>query len=296
MKYILFFLLFTNVVLSQSKTGKGITEQNGTRSSHLPNASGKETETTQNPAPPAQVFVTCEQPASKHQSYANQTNEEVETNRQIAKFTKYLVYVGLLQAVVLAGQAVLFFLHRKEFKDLAREAGKNAEAALLNSRALINAERPWVMVQVKEIPGENAAKTNFQISAFNYGKGPAHVITCKGPIATWVDDPEKELPVPPDYGDWEWDKRFLAPRDSFPIREPIEPWATKLDFVTERAMQGIPSASKSQLVIYGLIEYGNGVTKTIHKTAFCFRRKREKLSDMGGHLVTCGPPSYNEYT
>jgi hypothetical protein len=80
------------------------------------------------------------------------------------------------------------------------------------------------------------------------------------------------------------------------LREEIEPWSERVKFVTPRATQGIPTPGKSQLVIYGLIEYKDGVTETVHKTAFCFRRKRDKGSDMGGHLVTCGPPAYNEYT
>lgn len=201
---------------------------------------------------------------------------------------------ALFLAAVFAGfiaLKTLFAIHNEavEIKSVAAAASKNAQA-------VINAERPWVMIQIEEIPGENAAKTNFQLYAFNYGKGPAHVTACKGPIATWCDDLGKELPVPPDYGKWDWDARFLAPGERFPMRDAMEPWSQRLNFVTPRAMEGIPTPGKPQLVIYGLLEYGDGVTETIHKTAFCYRRKRDKFSDMGGHLVPGGPPVYNEYT
>jgi hypothetical protein len=226
-------------------------------------------------------------------------------------------FVAVWTLFVIKKQAKIMDEHRVSLEQLARAAqdnaaaaNKNAEAtekdagaakanadaALLNAKALINAERPWVMVQVEEIPGENAAKTQFQLHAFNYGNSPAHVISCKGPTATWCDDPNNELTVPPDYGTWEWDERFLAPRERLPMREAIEPWSARVNFVTPRAIQGVPTPGKSQLVVYGLLEYRDGVTETIHRTAFCYRRKRDKLSDMGGHLVSCGPRVYNEYT
>jgi hypothetical protein len=177
----------------------------------------------------------------------------------------------------------------------ARAANKSATAALLNAQAVINAERPWVMVQVETIPGKNSAMSLFQLKLFNYGQTPAHIISCKGPKAEYFETPEKELPVPPDYGTWEWDRRFLAPKDSFPIQNPIDPWDTKLRFVTDRALQGIPSP-QDQLVIYGIIEYTDGVSEQTYTTAYCYRRERSLLSQMGGHLVPCGPRAYNEYS
>lgn len=211
--------------------------------------------------------------------------------------------VGVWTLLAIKDQAETLHEHSAELRKLAEAARENAggakenaEAARLNAQALINAERPWLMVHIKEIPGENVAKTHFQLYAFNYGSSPAHVIACNGPSVTWCDEPDKELSVPPDYGVWEWDTRFLAPKDSFPMRDAIEPWSERINFVTPRATQGIPTPGKSQLVIYGLLEYRDGVTDTIHRTAFCYRRKRDNFSEMGGHLVPCGPPIYNEYT
>jgi hypothetical protein len=150
------------------------------------------------------------------------------------------------------------------------------------------------MVQIETLPGKNSAMSLFQLRAFNYGQTPAHIISCRGPKAEYYSAPEKELPVPPDYGTWDWDKRFLAPRDSFLIRDPIDPRDQRLQYVTGRALEGIPSP-QDQLVIYGLIEYTDGVSEKSYTTAYCYRRERSKLSDMGGYLVPCGPRVYNEY-
>jgi uncharacterized protein HemX len=67
----------------------------------------------------------------------------LEIQRKLAKFTKYLVWVGLLQALILAGQAVLFFQqkkimeeHKTKFNELAKAANSNAEAAILQVRAM----------------------------------------------------------------------------------------------------------------------------------------------------------------
>ena len=57
-----------------------------------------------------------------------------------------------------------------------------------------------------------------------------------------------------------------------------------------------PKRRGAALVIYGLIQYTDGVSNTTYTTAFCYRHLRERLSEMGGHLVACGPPIYNQYT
>jgi hypothetical protein len=207
-----------------------------------------------------------------------------------------LVAVGVLTFVAIWWQAKKTAEATQAMREGIPLQKKTADAALLNAQAVINAERPWVMVQVETMPGENAAKSLFQLNAFNYGQTPAHIISCKGPKAEYYKVPEQDLPVPPEYGTWEWDKKFLAPRDSFPIRDPINPWDARLQFVTERAMQGVGTPNGLELVIYGLIEYTDGVSEKTYVTAFCYRRERSLLSQMGGSLVPCGPRVYNEYT
>lgn len=186
-----------------------------------------------------------------------------------------------------------------ETEAVAVAAKESADAALLNAKAMINAERPWVMIQIKEMPVERTAKTIFQLSVFNYGKNPAHIIDCRGPKIEFYDSPNDELPIPPDYGVGQGSKRFLAPKDSFPIWEPIDPSRfmldTKIRPALEQATRGkVPAKQGSKFVLYGFIQYTDGIST--YRTAFCYRLHRELPSDMGGHLVPCGPPIYNEYT
>jgi hypothetical protein len=193
-----------------------------------------------------------------------------------------LVVVGLITCCVIGWQSW--------------ETRKSAQAAALNAEALINAERPWVMVQVEKLPGENAAKSVFQLNVFNYGKTPAHIITCKGPKAEHYRVPEQNLPIPPDYGTWGWNRRFLAPKDSFAIGQLIDPSSLiRQAIAAEWESEQKESDGRLTLVVYGLIEYSDGVSPTLYKTAFCYRHSRDKLSEMGGSFIPFGPAVYNEY-
>lgn len=178
---------------------------------------------------------------------------------------------------------------RKDSATTAAEATKiakeAAEAALLNAKALLHSQRPWVIVQTEEMRGENAAKTHFRLTGYNHGGSPAFVTSCHGPKIAWLADPDRELPVVPEYGEFDWDARFILPRHKFFLGDEINPWSERR--VTPVGLQ---------LVVYGLIEYRDGITDEVHRTAYCYRRKRDKLSDMGGHLVPCGPAAYNQCT
>jgi len=176
-----------------------------------------------------------------------------------------------------------------------------AEAALLNAQAVINSERPWVMIQIQESM-VSREKTNegisdlrsFRFSIFNYGKSPAHILNCKM-LFDVLDNPDKTLPIPPDYGTDEWRKRFLAPHDSFPISAEIYPSNMKLTISAQSADRG-KGLRHGELVTYGLIEYSDGISTSAYKTAFCYRHEKGLLSSMGGHFVPCGPEVYNSYS
>jgi hypothetical protein len=172
-----------------------------------------------------------------------------------------------------------------------------ASAARLNAQALIHSERPWIMPQVEILPGKNSANSLFRIDAFNYGKSPGHIVACDGPIAEYVD-PAKQLPLPPNYGTWTWDKQFLAPRDSVPLRSPIDPYKLKMDGIVKAVERGeTDSRSHLILVVYGQIQYTDGIAKENYKTPFCYRLERDLPSHMGGKLIPYyGPHQYSKYT
>jgi hypothetical protein len=158
------------------------------------------------------------------------------------------------------------------------------------------------MVQINEVPVEQGNSVldqrSFQLSIFNYGKSPAHVLTCKGPKIEFYRDPDKDLPVPPDYGTWDWDRKFLGPRDSLPIGKTLYPFKARMEAISAAIAEDDQGRIKrgDDLVAYGLIEYTDGISPTPYKTAFCYRHDKGLPSSMGGHLVMCGPTGYNGYT
>jgi hypothetical protein len=210
--------------------------------------------------------------------------------------------VGVWTLLAIKDQARTLHEHSEELWKLAEAAWKNAgaaeenaEAARLNAQALINAERPWVMVQTEVLLGDNPAIAEFKLSAFNYGKSPAHITACNGPKVEVVEL-SRTLPIPPEYGVWEWDNRFLAPKDSIPLRDAVKPWEAYKTALREVIANGGTMPKDSYVIVYGIIEYSDGVSGQVYKTAYCYTLKRNKLSDMGGTLIPIGPPEYNAYT
>jgi hypothetical protein len=233
----------------------------------------------QTPANPSPVTVVIDNgQRSEPASTATPKSPSGNTSAEWA-----LVVVGIATAIVVGWQSF--------------ETRKAAQAALLNAQAVINAERPWVMVQIKEDQVERGEGVfdmrSFQFTIFNYGKSPAHVITCKGPKIEFHDDPDKGLPIQPDYGTWDWERRFLAPRDSLPIGKTIYPSKMRMETHSAAIAKGEPV--KEELVVYGLIEYTDGVSGKSYRTAFCYRHEKMPPSSMGGRMVICGPSVYNEY-
>jgi hypothetical protein len=127
--------------------------------------------------------------------------EELQVQKTLARFTGYLVVVGFLQLIVLAGQALLFFRqatimgqHRTSLEDLARAARDNATAASLNAQAVISSERPWVSIFVKT----STQNQTFDFKAANLGRTPAEIVSYSY-LATFLDRLDN-FPTPPQYG------------------------------------------------------------------------------------------------
>lgn len=82
------------------------------------------------------TIVTSEQatPVAQHNEEKN-SHEAIDVDRQLARFTLYLVLVGVLQSIVLAVQAALFWQqkkimseHKVSLEQLASAAGNNVDA------------------------------------------------------------------------------------------------------------------------------------------------------------------------
>jgi hypothetical protein len=82
-------------------------------------------------------------PSIRINTTTNQPDEDRDIQRKIKDFTFWLVVVGAIQALVLAGQAVLFFQqkevmeeHKTKFDELAKAANSNAQASILQVQAM----------------------------------------------------------------------------------------------------------------------------------------------------------------
>jgi hypothetical protein len=177
-----------------------------------------------------------------------------------------------------------------------KAAKDSAEAALWNAKAVINAERPWIVVKIKRIASEQSgepAKPFWQFKMHNCGKSPAHIIGCSSRI-DFVVNPE-ELPLPPSYANSKWNKQLLAPDEGWPIHEAFQATeARKTDMAN--ALEKGDIGGHGELVIYGFIEYRDGISKDSYRTAFCYRHVKGPFESMGGLFVFSGPPVYNDYT
>ena len=97
--------------------------------------------------------------AIKRQARANE--DQLMEIQQSAEKTDRMISIAAQQA---------------ENSRIATEAAKrSADAALLNAKAVINAERPWIVISaswVKELPH------GFRISIKNLGRTPAYILSC----------------------------------------------------------------------------------------------------------------------
>ena len=162
---------------------------------------------------------------------------------------------------------------------------------------LIHIERPWIMVKVvRDKDGSDsvgAFRNEFNFMIKNYGKSPAHITNCSELTFDIVKNPDTDLPVPPKYQNREWQKKFLGPTERWDIGR--LPDSNKTKAVTRlRRKEETEQLPEGDLIVYGMLEYSDGVSTKTYKTAFCYRHLQKGLP--GGQLEPCGPPIYNEYT
>ena len=175
---------------------------------------------------------------------------------------------------------------------------KSARAALLNAQAVINSERPWIIIEFQKImASDHAGKAQFHIVAVNRGKTVARIISYTEPIEVSCVLPDRELPMPyPSNLGHSRPQRFLAPGATMEIA----------DFYPRSRlnMQRMAAAGESQggniaaqrMVIYGEIRYSDGVSPEPKWSRYCFQHNPEQFSNIGGNLMFCGPDGYNDYT
>lgn len=175
----------------------------------------------------------------------------------------------------------------------ANAAQQAANAAVLQTQALIAAERPWILITVEpSLKVENG----FMVTATNRGRGPAKIVQASDRIGVAAD--ETQLPETPEYSKEESSNLplplILLPGESAGIRafcrEDVK-WVCK----TPESMRRV-EYWQEKIFLYGKITYLDLVTaaeQPSYETDWCcWYIHGEKKSGM----VIAGPPDYNRHS
>jgi hypothetical protein len=179
--------------------------------------------------------------------------------------------------VVITGIAVL--LARDTLRDLREQtsnARKTAKAALLNAQAVINAERPWVLVAAQRIEKIGGG---FVIQGTIKGRTPARITEIYS-HRIFIDLPDN-LPPSPKY-----DEPVIAPKEpllvsgeSFKIAE-VKPEL----IVAKEWRERHPHFNPYQfLCFYGVVRYEDCLARgkdRLHETRWCFAYFAEGDNDL----------------
>jgi hypothetical protein len=166
-----------------------------------------------------------------------------------------------------------------------------AAAALLNARAVMHSERPWIIVTIEPHPN---FRGSFLFAATNKGRTPAQLISGSSEY-TFAARPQ-ELPVPPNYSSQFTgvDETLLVPGDPFQIysRSGISPE----DILARRSSSHELRSYNETLVFYGRIVYRDGFGKdgdanSYHETRWCFAYLKSER-----RFIATGPDEYNRHT
>ena len=175
----------------------------------------------------------------------------------------------------------------------ADAAAKSAEAALLHAQAIINAERPWVLITI--VPSRSI-ENGFTVIATNRGRGPAQVIAAVEETRIVVD--ETLLPATPEYKSQDSESPFvsiiLLPGEFMNLksfgRDDVKPLCG-----SDEAYRRIENWEE-RIFLYGNVTYRDLAAppdNPPHETGWCCRyiHGRQKSG-----LVMAGTQEYNMHT
>ena len=188
-------------------------------------------------------------------------------------FNTLLVIVGFLQVWLLFGTL--------------RATRANADAARLNAQAVINSERPWLIIFVK--------RTSSSLSRQSILAKPTEILSYSF-VESYRDSPDT-LPLRPNY------RKEHIPRVKFVAPSSLTPDGTELDMLVhspplvtenESTRVGWNRENGEVLVFYFRVVYRNVLSKVAdmpnYETRMCFWYSQ----DMSGPVVG-GPDEYNQH-
>ena len=202
-------------------------------------------------------------------------------------------YIAAWLLVVAAGIGLrATFRTLSVLRDQTTAARDSAKAARLNAQAIIDSERPWLVVTVEKnemMPGAG----NFFFRVTNKGRTPASFVS--GDFCHAFKERPDQLPAPPDY-DCPFiapSRSFLAQGEHFDIQVTLDPsnvGINPMNILKTHYLKS-DSAPLEKLVFYGRVVYEDTLSKDTHKTGWCFVFFADGL-----RFVRTGPAGYNDYT
>ncbi len=201
-----------------------------------------------------------------------------------------LGYAGILLAVSLLRKIER---QTKYGEAAATAAAESAQAALLHAQAILNAERPWILVTVEP---SKSVDSGFTISATNRGRSPARIIAILD--ETRIAEDEAHLPEIPEYKDAEPNPSaapmILLPGESAGIKLFCRQDVSGICESTERIQR--VKTWEEKIYLYGKVLYRDLAAPSNqqpHETDWCcwYIHGRQNSG-----MVMAGPPEYNLHT
>lgn len=191
------------------------------------------------------------------------------------------------QAAEMVEQATLM-------KEQTAVAQKAADAALLNAQAVINAERPWLLIKpsltVHGMPEVTSLTVAFK--ATNVGRSPAEIIFAALEWITLLNG--EELRNEPFFSEAEpagiqWTHtRWLEPSEGF-VPDGLEGRCHISDDAAD--LWKLLKQGTRILIVMGYIRYRDAISNGVHESRYCYL-----VSLQYGTMVMTGPPGYNKLT
>ncbi len=261
-------------------------------------SNGQQAANTQNPA--SQVVVQSqsnEQPSNQQTSTSkNEDHSILPSPEWVTAASTFFILIATSvysvvsyctlqkikkQAEVMSRQHVTMRSQLKAMEGQLLQSGRQAEAAIKNansseitSKTLVNSERPWIFVEVRNRSRDNAV----EIVATNKGRTPAALISVfwdpvslASPLELSHDPKYGNPPTPPI---WIVDQPYIIDE-------------TNISNLTARA--ALFGNTGNCLMIFGRLVYKDALTESKHESHFCYRHSND-------NWIMDGPRAYNENT
>jgi hypothetical protein len=201
-----------------------------------------------------------------------------------------LGYVGIMMAVSLLKKIARQTAYTEAAADAA---ATSAQAALLSAQAVLNSERPWILITVEP---SRSLENSFTVMATNRGRTPARIIETMDRNKIVID--EKRLPATPEFRNVERSTPFtpiiLLPGE-FTAIKPFSRDDVKGLCDSEERFKRIETWEE-KVYLYGKVLYRDLISPAdspAHETNWCcwYIHGRQNSG-----LVIAGPPEYNSHT